>query len=162
MQKHIISIWVENQTGVLSRIAGLFSEMGSNIDSLAVGVTEKTDVSRMTLVANGSDELVDSILSNLNKITSLIKIKKISEKESVLRELALIMVEAQEAKRSDIINIVEIFRAQIVDVGFGTMTVEVCGDAEKIQAIEDLLHPFGIREIVRTGTIAIDRGNRRP
>ena len=162
MSKNVLSVWVENQAGVLSRVAGLFSEMGFNIDSLAVGVTERSDVSRMTIVADGDDELVDCIISKLNKITNLIKIKKIAQSESVLRELALIMVDAPEAKRSAIINIVEIFRAQIVDVGYSTMTVEISGDSDKIQAIEDLLHPFGIREIVRTGTIAIDRGSRRP
>jgi acetolactate synthase-1/3 small subunit len=161
MKKHILSVWVENQAGVLSKVAALFGEMGFNIDSLAVGTTERSDVSRMTIVANGSDELAESIISSLNKITNLIKVKKITEKESVLRELALMMLDAPEAKRSDIINIVEIFRAQIVDVGYNTMTVEVSGDADKVQAIEDLLRPFGIREIVRTGTIAIDRGVRR-
>lgn len=161
MKKHILSVWVENQAGVLSRVAALFSEMGSNIDSLAVGITELSDVARMTIVANGSDEIVDAIISELHKIANLKKVKKIMECEAVLRELALIMVEAPEAKRSDIINIVEIFRAQIVDVGLNTMTVEISGDKDKILAIEDLLRPFGIREAVRTGTIAIDRGNRR-
>ena len=161
MKKHILSVWVENQAGVLSKVTALFGEIGANIDSLAVGVTERRDATRMTIVVNGSDEMVDNIISNLNKITNLIKTKKIQEGESVLRELALIMVEAPEGKRSDIINIVEIFRAQIVDVGLSTMTVEISGDKDKIQAIEDLLSPFGIREIVRTGTIAIDRGIRR-
>lgn len=162
VKKQVLSIWVENQAGVLSRVAALFGEMGFNIDSLAVGTTERSDVSRMTIVVDGNDEMVDSIISKLNQITNLIKVKKITDGESVLRELALIMVEAPEAKRSDIINIVEIFRAQIIDVGYCTMTVEISGDKDKVQAIEDLLHPFGIREIVRTGTIAIDRGSRRP
>lgn len=161
MKKHILSIWVENQAGVLSKIAGLFGEMKSNIESLAVGVTEKSDVSRMTIVAHGSDELVDNIISNLQKIVTVIKIKKILENESVLRELALIMVDSPEEKRFNIMNIVEIFRASIVDVGLNTITVEISGDTDKIQAIEDLLTPFGIREIVRTGIIAIDRGIRR-
>lgn len=161
MKKNIISIWVENQAGVLSKITALFSETGFNIDSLAVGVTERQEISRVTIVTKGNDEMMEAIISKMNQITSLVKVKKITEGESVLRELALIMVEAPEQKRSDIINIVEIFRAQIVDVGYCTMTVEVSGDSDKIQALEDLLHPFGIREIVRTGTIAIDRGTRR-
>lgn len=161
MKKNILSVWVENQAGVLSRVAALFGEMGFNIDSLAVGVTERFDVSRITIVADGSDEMIEAIISKLNQITSLVKVKKITGGEAVLRELALIMVEAPEARRSDIINIVEIFRAQIVDVGYCTMTVEISGEKDKIQALEDLLHPFGIREIVRTGTIAIDRGIRR-
>lgn len=161
MKKHILSIWVENQAGVLSKVAALFGGMNFNIDSVAVGTTEKDEVARMTIVASGNDETLDSIISELQKITNLVKVKKINEKESVLRELALIMVDALENRRSDIINIVEIFRAQIVDVGLNTMTVEISGDNDKVQAIEDLLHPFGIREIVRTGTIAIDRGVRR-
>lgn len=161
MKKNIISVWVENQAGVLSQVTALFGETGFNIDSLAVGVTERTDVSRITIVTEGNEGMLESIISKLNQITNLIKVKNINEGESVLRELALIMVEAPEVRRSDIINIVEIFRAQIVDVGYNTMTVEVSGDKDKVQAIEDLLHPFGIREIVRTGTIAIDRGTRR-
>ena len=161
MKKNIISVWVENQAGVLSRVTALFGETGFNIDSLAVGITERFDVSRITIVTEGNEEMMEAIISKLNQITSLIKVKKITEGESVLRELALIMVEAPEARRSDIINIVEIFRAQIVDVGYNTMTVEISGDQDKIHALEDLLHPFGIREIVRTGTIAIDRGIRR-
>lgn len=161
MKKNIISVWVENQAGVLSSITALFGETGFNIESLAVGITERGDVSRITIVTEGNEEMIEAIISKLNQITSLIKVKKITEGEAVLRELALIMVEAPETRRSDIINIVEIFRAQIVDVGYSTMTVEVSGDSDKIQALEDLLHPFGIREIVRTGTIAIDRGVRR-
>ena len=118
-------------------------------------------VARMTIVVDGNDEMVEAMKSKLHKITNLIKVKEIIENEAVLRELALIMVDALETRRSDIINIVEIFRAQIVDVGYNTMTIEVSGSCDKIQALEDLLHPFGIREIVRTGTIAIDRGIRR-
>jgi acetolactate synthase I/III small subunit len=161
VNKNILSVWVENQAGVLSRVAALFGEMGFNIDSLAVGVTERFDIARITIVADGSDDMVEAIISKLHQITSLIKVKNIIKEEAVLRELALIMVEAPESRRSDIINIVEIFRAQIVDVGYCTMTVEISGEKDKIQALEDLLHPFGIREIVRTGTIAIDRGIRR-
>jgi len=162
MKKQIISVWVENQAGVLSKVSTLFSENGFNIHSLAVGTTECENVSRMTIVADGNEEMLDIIISKLNKLTNLIKSKRISLNESVLRELAMIMVDAPEAKRANIINIVDIFRAQIVDVGYSTMTVEINGDPDKIQALEDLLRPFGIREIVRTGMIAIDRGKRRP
>lgn len=161
MKKRVLSVWVENHAGVLSQVSALFGEMGFNIDSLAVGITENNVVARMTIVADGSDEMVEAIISKLHQITNLIKVKEITEGESVLRELALIMVEAPEAKRSDIINIVEIFRAQIVDVAFSTMTIEISGGKDKVLALEDLLQPFGIREIVRTGTIAIDRGKRR-
>lgn len=162
MKKHILSIWVENQVGILSRVIVLFGEAGINIDSLAVGVTESSIVTRITVVAEANDEMLASIISKMNQITNLIKVKEISEGEFVLRELALLMVDAPVEKRSDIINIVEIFRAQIVDVGYCTMTIEISGDKDKVQAMEDLLYPFGIREIVRTGMIAIDRGSRRP
>lgn len=162
MKKHILSIWVENQAGVLSRISALFGEASLNIESLAVGVTEKISVSRITIVMEGSDEVVDAIVSKMNKIANLIKVREITEGESVLRELALIMVDAPEDRRPAIINIVDIFRAQIVDVSLYTMTVEASGAQEKIHALVDLLRPFGIREIVRTGIIAIDRGTRRP
>lgn len=162
MKKHILSVWVENQAGVLSKISVLFGDMGFNIDSLAVGVTENSKIARITIVVDGTDEMVAAIISKLNHITNLIKVKEITEKEAVLRELALILVDAPETRRSEIINIVDIFRAQIVDVGYCTMTIEISGDKDKLQALEDLLHPFGIREIVRTGTIAIDRAIRRP
>lgn len=161
MKKHILSVWVENQKGVLSKVSLLFGEMGFNIDSLAVGVTENIDVARMTVVADGTDEMLEAITSKLIKISNLVKVKEITEKEAILRELALISVDAPEMKRAEIINIVDIFKAQIVDVGYCTMTIEFSGDKDKLQALEDLLHPFGIREIVRTGTIAIDRAIRR-
>lgn len=160
MKKQIFSIWVENQAGVLSRVAAIFGETGLNIDSLAVGTTENSQVSRITIVTEGEEDSLDHVISKMNEITNLIKVKKITEGLSVLRELALIMVEAPEAKRQDILTLAEIFRAEIVDVGIRTMTIEISGGEDKIQAMEDLLRPFGIREIVRTGTIAIDRTNR--
>lgn len=162
MKKHILSIWVENQTGVLSRVSALFSEASLNIESLAVGVTENSSASRITIVYEDSDEVAAAIISSMNQIANVIKVKEISRSESVLRELALIMVDAPEDRRPAIINIVDIFRAQIVDVSLYTMTVEASGDQDKIQALVDLLKPFGVREIVRTGIIAIDRGIRRP
>lgn len=160
MKKQIFSIWVENQAGVLSKVAAIFGESGLNIDSLAVGTTEISEVSRITIVTEDKEGALDEVISKMNEITTLIKVKNITESSSVLRELALIMVEAPEAKRQDILTLVDIFRAEIVDVGLRTMTIEISGGSDKIEAIEDLLRPFGIREIVRTGTIAIDRGNR--
>ncbi|PKM49933.1 MAG: acetolactate synthase small subunit [Firmicutes bacterium HGW-Firmicutes-7] len=160
MKKQIFSIWVENQAGVLSNVASLFGKTGLNIDSLAVGTTENSFVSRITIVTEGSEDLLTTVISKMNEITNLIKVKKITDDSSVLRELALIMVEAPLEKRQDIITIAEIFRAEVVDVGMRTMTLEISGGKDKIQAIEDLLKPFGIREIVRTGLIAIDRGHR--
>lgn len=160
MNKQIYSIWVENQAGVLSKVAALFGNTGLNIDSLAVGTTENSSISRITIVTEGTDDSLEAVISKMNEITNLIKVKKITDDSSLLRELALIMVEAPEAKRQSIINIAEIFRAQIVDVGLRTMTLEISGGKDKLQAIEDILRPIGIREIVRTGVIAIDRGNR--
>lgn len=161
MDKGIISVWVENEVGILSKVSALFGELGANIDSLAVGVSERFEIARMTIVTYAETETIDSVLAKLNTLKSVVKVKEISSNESVSRELALIMVEASEEKRSNIINIVEIFRAQIIDVGYCTMTVEISGDKDKIDALEDLLTPFGIREIVRTGLIAIDRGIRK-
>lgn len=161
MKKQVFSIWVENQAGVLSKVASLFGETGLNIDSLAVGTTENSLVSRITIVTEGSEDSLSLVISKMNEITNLIKVKKITEDSSVLRELALIMVEAPLDKRQDIITIAEIFKAIVVDMGVRTMTLEISGGKDKIQAIEDLLKPFGIREIVRTGIIAIDRGNRQ-
>lgn len=160
MNKQIFSIWVENQAGVLSKVAALFGETGLNIDSLAVGTTENIYVSRITIVTEGAEDSLSAVISKMNELTNLIKVKKITEDSSLLRELALIMIEAPEAKRQNIINLAEIFRAKVIDVGILTMTLEISGGQDKIQAMEDLLRPFGIREIVRTGIIAIDKANR--
>lgn len=160
MTKHTLSVLVENRSGVLSRVAGLFSRRGFNIDSLAVGVTENPEVSRMTIVVNGDEYTVEQVSKQLNKLIDVIKIKELDKSDSVSRELALIKVNATAASRSEIIQIVEIFRAKIVDVSKSTLTVEISGSSEKVEALEDMLRQFGIKEIVRTGTIAIERGNK--
>ena len=160
MAKHILSVLVENQAGVLSRVAGLFSRRGFNIDSLAVGITENPDVSRMTIVVDGDEYIIEQVTKQLNKLIDVIKIKKLDPKESIARELVLIKVAANATTRSEIIQIVEIFRANIIDVSKTTLTVEVSGDEDKVKALEDMLRQFGIKEIVRTGTIAIERGTR--
>lgn len=161
VKKNIISVWVEDKAGVLWHVTQLFGEQNCNIESLAVGATEKPGIARMTIIVAGDDDSVDTVLNRLNRITSLIKIKRIDNDESVLMELALIMVDAPDDKKTDIINIVNVFRARIVDVASSSMTVAISGSPVKIQALMDLLRPFGILEIVRTGTIAIDRGNRQ-
>lgn len=158
--KHTLSVLVENHAGVLSRVAGLFSRRGFNIDSLAVGVTENPDVSRMTIVVDGDDYIVEQVSKQLNKLIDVIKIKQLEKTESVSRELALIKVNATASTRSEIVQIVEIFRAKIVDVSKNTMTIEASGATEKVAALEDMLKQFGVKEIVRTGTIAIERGNK--
>jgi acetolactate synthase-1/3 small subunit len=159
--KHTLSVLVENNAGVLSRVSGLFSRRGFNIDSLAVGVTENPEISRMTIVVNGDNYIVEQVCKQLNKLISVIKIKELSEADSVSRELALIKVSATASTRSEIVQIVEIFRAKIVDVSKTTLTIEASGSNEKVAALEDMLKQFGIKEIVRTGTIAIDRGNKQ-
>jgi len=158
--KYTLSVLVENHPGVLSRVAGLFSRRGFNIDSLAVGVTEDPAISRMTIVVNGDDYIVEQVTKQLNKLIDVIKIKKLNPKEAVERELALIKVNANSQTRSDIIQITEIFRANIVDVSKETLTIEISGDEDKIEALIELLKQYGIREVVRTGLIAIERGNK--
>jgi acetolactate synthase-1/3 small subunit len=160
MAKYLLSVLVENHAGVLSRVAGLFSRRGFNIDSLAVGITENTEVSRMTIVVDGDEHTVEQVSKQLNKLIDVIKIKRLDKNESITRELALIKVSSNASTRSEIVQLVEIFRAKIVDVSKTTLTIEASGDEDKVSALEDLLRPFGIREVVRTGTIAIERGNR--
>lgn len=160
MAKHILSVLVENHAGVLSRVAGLFSRRGFNIDSLAVGITENPEVSRMTIVVDGDEHTVEQVSKQLNKLIDVIKIKRLDKHESISRELALIKVSANAATRSEIVQLVEIFRAKIVDVSKSTLTIEASGSEDKVAALEDLLKPFGIKEVVRTGVIAIERGNR--
>ena len=160
MNKQIFSIWVKNKLGVLSNVASAFGNTEANIHSLAVGVTENNDISRITIVSDGDENSVATLTSEINAMPDTLRMKRITNENSVLRELALIMVDAPENKRQDIISVAEIFRAQVVDVALRTMTLEVSGGQDKIQAMEDLLRPFGVREVVRTGVIAIDRGAR--
>ena len=158
MAKHTLSVLVENHAGVLSRVAGLFSRRGFNIDSLAVGVTEDPAVSRMTIIVDGDDYTVEQVSKQLNKLVDVIRIKLLDESESVRRELTLAKVEAAASTRTEIMQLVEIFRAKIIDVSKETLTIEMSGPEEKIEAMLDMLSPFGIKEIVRTGVIAIERG----
>jgi acetolactate synthase-1/3 small subunit len=160
MAKHILSVLVENHAGVLSRVSGLFSRRGFNIDSLAVGVTENPEISRMTIVVDGDDYVVEQVCKQLNKLIDVIKIKQLISSNSVSRELSLMKVSATASTRTEIIQIVEIFRAKIVDVSKTTLTIEASGSDEKIAALEDMVRPFGIKEISRTGIISIERGSR--
>ncbi len=160
MAKHTLSVLVENHAGVLSRVAGLFSRRGFNIDSLAVGVTEDTSVSRITIVVDGDDYTIEQVTKQLNKLIDVIKIRQLDPSESVSRELALVKVTTSSTNRAEIIQMVDIFRAKIVDVAQSSLTIEMTGSVPKIEAFIDMLKPFGIREMVRTGTIAIDRGSK--
>lgn len=157
--KHTLSVLVENRPGVLSRISGLFSRRGFNIDSLAVGVTEDKTVSRMTIVVDGDNYTVEQLIKQLNKLIDVIKITDITQ-DSVIRELALIKVNASSSTRNEILQIVYIFRAKVIDISKSTMTIEITGNGQKIMALEELLQPFGIREMVRTGAIGIERGQK--
>ena len=156
--KHILSVLVENNPGVLTRIAGLFSRRGFNIDSLAVGMTENPLVSRMTIVVEGNERYLEQLNKQLHKLVDVIKINDITRDAYVDRELVLIKVSADAARRAEIMQLVDIFRARIVDVSPKSLTVEITGNDGKVTAFEDSLRPFGIKELVRTGKIALLRG----
>lgn len=156
--KHTISVLVENKFGVLARIATLFAARGFNIDSLAVGETENPEISRMTIVVRGDDRILEQVEKQLNKLIDVIKVSDFVGVPHVERDLALIKVKVDKTTRSELLQIVDIFRANIVDVSTDSVVVEVTGDEEKIQALLKLLKPFGIKEMVRTGTVAIARG----
>ncbi|MCD6321898.1 MAG: acetolactate synthase small subunit [Clostridiales bacterium] len=158
-QKHTLSVLVENHSGVLSRVAGLFSRRGFNIDSLAVGETLNPGISRITIVVNRDDYIVDQVSKQLNKLIDVIKIKVFKPTEFVGRELVLIKINAPAETRAEVMQLVNIFRANIVDVSTKTLTVEISADQEKIIALTALLDQFGILEVVRTGMIAIERGS---
>lgn len=157
--RHTISILVENQAGVLARIAGLFARRAYNIDSLAVGVTEDEHISRVTIVAEGSEYTLEQILKQLNKLIDVIKVRTVTEQELLSRELVLIKVNCTPAQRAELISIAEIAEAKISDISVSTMTLELSDHEAKIRTFEELLRPYGIKEIVRTGTIAIQRGS---
>ncbi|MCX9084078.1 MAG: acetolactate synthase small subunit [Candidatus Methanoperedens sp.] len=156
--KHTLAILVENRPGVLTRVTGLFSRRGFNIESLAVGVTENLDTSRITIVVSGDDNILEQVEKQLNKLIDVIRVSDIPPEDSVSRELALIKVGVDSTTRAEVMQIVDIFRAKIVDVGIKSLVIEVTGDESKINAIEQLLRQFGIKEMVRTGRIAMNRG----
>ena len=156
--KHTLAVLVENRYGVLSRVAGLFARRGYDIDSLAVGVTEDPTISRMTIVVRGDDLVLEQVTKQLNKLIDVIRVTDLGTEDTVERELVLIKVNADVKNRSEIMQIADIFRAKIIDVASKSMIIEVTGDENKIKAIEQLLKPFGIKEMVRTGKIALRRG----
>lgn len=156
--KHTLSVLVENKPGVLARVAGLFSRRGFNIDSLAVGVTERPEISRMTVVVDVEEHSLEQVHKQLNKLINVIKVVDLPDETSVQRELVLVKVKAEAKNRAEIIEIVEIFRGKIVDVGKGTLSIEVTGPGSKLRAFEDLLRPYRVEELARTGTIALPRG----
>ena len=158
--KHTLIALVEDKPGVLNRMASLFRRRGFNIESIAVGHSEVPRLSRMTIVVNGSTATVEQVRKQLDKVIDVVKVSDITEGDMIARELALIKVKATSATRSEIMQIVDIFRANIVDVASDSVTIEVTGDEEKINSLFNLLRNFGVKEIARTGCIAMTRGSR--
>lgn len=158
--KHTLAVLVENQPGVLSHVAGLFSRRGYNIESLVVGETEDKTVSRITLVVDGDEKVIEQVSKQLNKQVEVIKVNDITNEETVERQLLLLKVHAEPETRQEIMQIVEIFRCRIVDIGRRSLIIEATGDEEKILAIIKSLHAFGVQELVRTGKVAMVRGQK--
>ncbi|MCD6492276.1 MAG: acetolactate synthase small subunit [Archaeoglobaceae archaeon] len=157
--KHTIAVLVENKPGVLARVSSLFRRRGFNIESLAVGTTEREDISRMTIVVSGDEKTIEQVMKQLNKLIEVIKVSDLTY-NSVERELALIKVNVTPEKRSEIIEIANIFRARIVDVSRESFIIEITGDEDKINAFIDLMRQYGIKELSRTGKISMARGRR--
>ena len=156
--RHTINVLVENEFGVLARVAGLFSGRGFNIESLSVAETMDPTVSTMTIVTRGDDQILEQITKQLNKLACVIKVTDLVGKEYVAREMVLIKVAAKPATRAEILSITDIFRAKVVDVGPKSYTIELTGDEDKIRAFLELLKPMGIKEVARTGNVALVRG----
>jgi acetolactate synthase-1/3 small subunit len=160
MSRHTLSVLVEDKPGVLTRVAGLFARRDFNIESLAVGPTEHPDVSRITLVVTVEDHPLEQVTKQLNKLINVIKIVELDPASSVQRELLLVKVRADQDTRAEILATVQLFRAKIVDVSVDAVTVEATGDREKIEALLRVLEPFGVKELVQSGLVAIGRGSR--
>ncbi|MBF4160370.1 acetolactate synthase small subunit [Nocardioides acrostichi] len=160
MTKHTLSVLVEDKPGVLTRIAGLFSRRGYNIESLAVGPTEHAEISRMTIVVNVEDSPLEQVTKQLNKLVEVIKIVELDPTHAVQRELVLVKVAATTETRGQVLDTVQLFRAKVIDVAPDAVTVQITGNAGKIADFLQVLEPFGIRELVQSGMVAIGRGSR--
>ncbi|MCA0757470.1 acetolactate synthase small subunit [Paenibacillus sp. N4] len=161
MKKHTIAVIVNDQPGVLQRVSGLFGRRGFNIESITVGSSEEAGLSRMVIVTTGDDHTLEQVTKQLYKLIDVIKVVDLSSNPMVARELALIKVSAEPASRPEILGVVETFRAAVVDIGTHSLIVQVVGDTEKIDAMVELLKPYGIRELSRTGATALNRGNSK-
>jgi acetolactate synthase-1/3 small subunit len=161
-QQHTIVALVEDRPGVLTRVASLFRRRGYNIASLAVGKSERPGLSRMTFVVTGNEDTVSQVTKQLDKLIEVVRVSNISSEEIVVRELALVKVNSNHETRGEIVQIVNLFRASIVDVGSQSMVIEVTGEEDKINALYGLLEPFGILEMLRTGRVAMVRGGTAP
>ena len=160
MSTHTLSVLVENKPGVLARIAGLFSRRGYNIDSLAVGPTEHAALSRMTIVVNVEDSPLEQVTKQLNKLVEVIKIVELEPREAIERELLLVKVRADADSRGQVLDAVQLFRAKVVDVAVDAVTIEVTGNPDKLADFLRVVEPFGVRELVQSGMVAIGRGSR--
>ncbi|MFA5890129.1 MAG: acetolactate synthase small subunit [Actinomycetota bacterium] len=160
MARHTLSVLVENKPGVLARISGLFARRGFNIHSLAVGPTEHDNVSRITIVVNVEDKPLEQVVKQLNKLINVLKIVELDRDASVERELLLVKVKASAETRAQIVEIADIFRSKIVDVSPHALTIEATGSPDKLLAMTDLLHGYGVKEMVRTGLVALGRGDK--
>lgn len=158
--RHTLSVVVENKPGVLTRVASLFARRGFNIDSLAVGETEDPTLSRMTIVVTADERALEQVTKQLYKLINVLKVQDLDPKDMIDRELVLYKVNAAADRRHEIIEIANVFRAKIVDVGKATLTIEATGTTDKLAAMEDLLRAYGIKELARTGKIALARGSR--
>ncbi len=160
MAKHTLSVLVENKPGVLTRVAGLFSRRGFNIDSLAVGPTEHPEVSRMTIVVSVDQSPLEQVTKQVNKLVEVIKIVELDGAQSVNRELLLVKVKAEAASRSQVLEIVQLFRAKVVDVSTDALTIQIVGNSDKLADFLRMVEPYGVRELVQSGMVAIGRGSR--
>mgnify|MGYP001199966628 FL=1 len=161
MMRHVISILVNDQPGVLQRVAGLFGRRGFNIESITVGASEEPGLSRMVIITHGDEKTMEQISKQLYKLIDVAKVVDLSQNPMVARELALIKVGAEPSERPEVLGIVETFRASVVDVASNTLIVQVVGDSDKIDAMVELLKPYGIKELTRTGVTAMTRGTLR-
>ncbi|MDX1935318.1 MAG: acetolactate synthase small subunit [Capsulimonadales bacterium] len=159
-EQHTITVLVDNKPGVLARVSGLFARRGYNIESLSVSITDDPDVSRMTIVVVGDSDILEQITKQLHKLVDVLKVYDYLDTPMLARELALIKVSAEPGQRTELLQLVEIFRGRILDVGEKTLVIEVTGGSDKIDAFEKQLETFGVRELVRTGRIAMMRGGR--
>ena len=157
---HTISVLVENHFGVLKKVSGLFSARGYNIASLSVGMTEDPTISRMTIVVEGDEYILEQVKKQLNKLIDVIKVVDLTQKQTIERELILIKIEAPATKRAEIMEIVDVFRAKIVDISHKDMVIEATGSLAKVTAFINLVQPFGIKELARTGKVAMERGKK--
>ena len=160
MSTHTLSVLVENKPGVLARVAGLFSRRGFNIESLAVGPTEHSEISRMTIVVSVEESPLEQVTKQLNKLVEVIKIVELDGAHSVARELLLVKVKADAATRGQVLEVVQLFRAKVVDVATDAVTIQVVGNADKLADFLRVVEPFGVRELVQSGMVAIGRGSR--